>query len=146
MVTEKNRIGCRCFTIENGDLSLTVSEYGATATSLTRGGVELLLGFDSIRGYEKSESYVGGIVGRWANRIGGAAFELNGKRFALCANEGRNCLHGGNADKAWHKRLWSGTAENDVSVSFTLNSPDGDNGFPGDMTARVEYTLIQSAE
>jgi aldose 1-epimerase len=142
MVREKNHIGCRCFTIENGDLSLTVSEYGATAMSLTRDGVELLLGFSSIGGYEKSAAFIGGIVGRWANRIGGAAFELDGKRYELCANEGANCLHGGDAGKPWHKRLWSGRIEDEVSVSFTLVSPDGDNGFPGALTARVEYTLM----
>ena len=142
MITERDLIGCRCFTIENGDLSLTVSEYGATAMSLTRDGTELLLGFDSIRGYEKSEAFIGGIVGRWANRIGGAAFELDGKRFELCANEGANCLHGGDSGKGWNKRLWSGKADGDVSVCFTLNSPDGDNGFPGALTACVEYTLM----
>ena len=142
MITERDLVGCRCFTIENGDLSLTVSEYGATAMSLTRDGAELLLGFDSIRGYEKSDAFIGGIVGRWANRIGGAAFELNGRRCELCANEGENCLHGGNDGKAWNKRLWSGKADGDVSVCFTLNSPDGDNGFPGALTACVEYTLM----
>ncbi|MBR0208634.1 MAG: galactose mutarotase [Oscillospiraceae bacterium] len=142
MVTEKKRIGCRSFTIENGALSLTVTEYGATALSLTRDGVELLLGFDSIRSYEKSGAFIGGIVGRWANRIGGAAFELGGRRYELCANEGRNCLHGGDDGKAWNKRLWSGRIVDDVSVCFTLCSPDGDNGFPGELTASVEYTLM----
>ena len=142
MVTEKNLIGSRCFTIENGSLSLTVSEYGATAMSLTRDGTEMILGFNSIGGYERSEAFVGAVVGRWANRIGGAAFELGGKRFELCANEGKNCLHGGDDGKAWNKRLWTGRVENDVSVSFTLSSPDGDNGFPGELTARVAYTLM----
>ncbi len=142
MITEKSSIGCRCFTIENGNLSLTVSEYGATAMSLTRDGVELLLGFPSIGGYERSSAFIGGIVGRWANRIGGAAFELNGRRYELCANEGKNCLHGGDREKAWHKRLWSGCTDGDVSVVFTLCSPDGDNGFPGKLTASVEYTLM----
>lgn len=142
MVTEKKLVGCSSYTIENGALSLTVMEYGATAMSLTRDGVELLLGFDSIRGYEKSGAYIGGIVGRWANRIGGAAFELGGKRYELCANEGGNCLHGGDEGKSWNKRLWSGKVVDDVSVSFTLRSPDGDNGFPGELTACVEYTLM----
>ena len=142
MVKESSLIGCRCFTIENGELSLTVSEYGATAMSLTRDGVELLLGFNSIGGYERSDSCIGAIVGRWANRIGGAAFELGGKRFELCANEGKNCLHGGSDGKAWNKRLWSGRADGEVSVIFTLCSPDGDNGFPGKLTASVEYTLM----
>ena len=142
MITESKMVGCRCFTIENGNLSLTVSEFGATALSLKRDGREMLLGFQSIRGYEQSGAYIGAIVGRWANRIGGAAFELNGRRFELCANEGKNCLHGGNDGKPWNKRLWKGQAESEVRVSFTLLSPDGDNGFPGSLTARVDYTLL----
>lgn len=142
MIKEMNSIGCRCYLIENGNMTLTVSEYGATAISLTRDGVEMILGFRSIGGYERSSAYIGGIVGRWANRIGGAAFELDGKRYELNANEGANCLHGGDDGKPWHKRLWSGRVTGDVSVVFTLSSPDGDNGFPGNLTASVEYTLM----
>ena len=142
MITESQMVGCRCFTIENGNLSLTVSEFGATALSLKRDGREMLLGFQSIRGYEQSGAYIGAIVGRWANRIGGAAFELNGRRFELCANEGKNCLHGGNDGKPWNKRLWKGQAESEVRVSFTLLSPDGDNGFPGSLTGsrRIKHS------
>ena len=102
----------------------------------------MILGFDALEDYERSGAFIGAVVGRWANRIGGAAFELNGRRFELCANEGENCLHGGNDGKAWNKRLWSGKADGEVSVCFTLNSPDGDNGFPGALTACVEYTLM----
>jgi aldose 1-epimerase len=142
MVREKLFCGCRSFLIENERLALTVTEYGATALSLRRDGKELLLGFDTIEAYERSTAFIGAIVGRWANRIGGAAFALNGRRYEICANEGDNCLHGGDDNKAWNKRLWSGRAEADDRVSFTLLSPDGDNGFPGTLTARVDYTLL----
>ena len=142
MITEGTFCGCRSFTIDKGRLSLTVTEYGATALSLRRDGVELLLGFASLDDYERSTAFIGAIVGRWANRIGGASFELNGRRVRICANEGRNCLHGGDEGKAWNKRIWCGKAEGDDRVSFTLHSPDGDNGFPGALTARVDYTLL----
>lgn len=142
MVRENDFFGYRSFTINNGRLELTVMEYGATARSLKYDGRELLLGFDDIEQYERSTAFIGAIVGRWANRIGGAAFDLNGEHFTVCANEGKNCLHGGDEGKAWNKRRWSGTIEGENSVSFTLLSPDGDNGFPGKLTARAVYTLL----
>jgi aldose 1-epimerase len=133
--------GYKSFTIEKGEISLTVTEYGATATSLKFRGREMILGFDSIEGYEKSTAFIGAIVGRFANRIGGAAFTLNGERFALCANEGSNTLHGGDAGGSWHRRRWTGEAEGEDRVAFTLYSPDGDNGFPGALTATAEYRV-----
>ena len=142
MITERDFCGLKSFLIENGRLALTVTEYGATALSLKLDGEEMILGFESIEGYEKSSAYIGAVVGRWANRIGGAAFELNGKRYKVCANEGKNCLHGGNEGKDWHRRLWNGRIEDVDHVSFTLFSPDGDNGFPGALEARVDYTLL----
>ena len=142
MITERDFFGWRSYLIENEHFALTVTEYGASALSLRRDGVELLLGFDSIDGYEASGAFIGGIVGRWANRIGGSSFVLNGKRYEVCANEGKNCLHGGNEGRVWNKRRWSGAIEAEDRVSFTLLSPDGDNGFPGALTARVSYTLL----
>lgn len=142
MIAESDFSGWKSFTIENRRLALTVTEYGATALSLKLDGREMILGFDSIEGYERSGAFIGGIVGRWANRIGGAAFDLNGKRYEICANEGQNCLHGGIEGMAWNKRRWNGKTEDGDRVSFTLFSPDGDNGFPGALEARVDYTLM----
>ncbi len=135
--------GYKSYTIEKGALALTVTEYGATATSLKYRGREMILGFDSIARYENSTAFIGAIVGRWANRIGGAAFTLDGERFALCANEGANTLHGGNAGGSWHRRRWTGEPEGEDRVAFTLYSPDGDNGFPGALTATVEYRVLE---
>ena len=142
MIRQDDFFGYRRFTIENKTLALSVTEYGATALSLRRGERELLLGFETIEEYERSGAFIGAIVGRWANRIGGATFELNGKSYAVDANEGKNCLHGGSEGKPWNKRRWTGQAEDGESVSFTLLSPDGDNGFPGNLTARVVYRLL----
>ena len=143
MIREQDFFGYRSFTIENARLALTVTEYGATALSLKLGGREMILGFDSLGEYERSGAFIGAVVGRWANRIGGAAFDLNGRRCEVCANEGKNCLHGGNENGAWNKRRWKGKVESENRVSFTLVSPDGDNGFPGALTARADYTLLQ---
>ena len=142
MIAEKDFFGYRSFVITNGPLELTLTEFGATALSLKRGGEELLVGFRTLEEYERSGAYVGAIVGRWANRIGGAGFELGEESFELCANEGENCLHGGNDGKPWNKRRWIGAQEGDNRISFSLLSPDGDNGFPGTLSVRVIYTLL----
>ena len=143
MVRTGDFYGYKSFTIENGNLSLTVTEYGATATSLKLGGREMILGFQTLEEYEASGAFIGAIVGRWANRIGGAAFELDGRRYPLCANEGENMLHGGDEGRSWHRRRWAGEAEGEDRVVFTLYSPDGDNGFPGALTAAVEYRVCE---
>ena len=142
MVREESFFGYGSYTIENGALSLRVAEYGASILSLKLNGEEQVLGFSTLEGYEKSTAFIGAIVGRWANRIGKAAFELNGERYALCANAKGNTLPGGEEGKSWNKRRWTGKVENDCAVSFTLVSPDGDNGFPGEMTVRVLYTVM----
>lgn len=142
MIRTGDFYGYKSFTIENEELSLTVTEYGATATSLKFRGREMILGFQTLEEYEASGAFIGAIVGRWANRIGGAAFTLDGKRYALCANEGENMLHGGVDGRSWHRRRWTGEAEGEDRVAFTLYSPDGDNGFPGALTATVEYRVL----
>ncbi len=142
MIEEKDFFGYRSFTLTNGPLELTLTEYGATALSLKRDGTELLVGFKTLEEYERSGAYVGAIVGRWANRIGGASFELNEETIELSANEGKNCLHGGNEGKPWNKRRWIAAPEDENRISFSLYSPDGDNGFTGAISVRVIYTLL----
>ena len=142
MIVENEFCGYRSFTVTNGEMALRLTEYGATALSLRRAGQELLLGFETIEEYERSTAFIGAIVGRWANRIGGASFELNEETFKLCANEGENCLHGGDEGRPWNKRRWIGTPEGENRISFSLYSPDGDNGFPGAISVRVIYTLL----
>lgn len=141
MIRESDFFGYRCFTIENDLLCLRLTEYGATALSLCYEGREMILGFDALSDYEVSSACLGGIVGRFANRIGGAAFTLDGVRYALCDNDRGNTLHGGSEGKPWHKRRWRGEICGEDTVSFTLLSPDGDNGFPGELEARVAYSI-----
>ena len=99
---------------------------------------DVLLGYDSATGYADNLMAFGGTVGRVANRIGGASFELGGTTYELSANLAGSCLHGGR--EMWFQRRWEASV-GDSSVTFSLLSPDGDQGFPGDLDVRVTYAL-----
>jgi len=99
---------------------------------------DVCLSYDTIEGYEKDPMYIGVSVGRFANRIGGAAFELNGKTYKLGNNDGSHSLHGGH--DGYGKRVWE-HEEKDGSVSFKLHSPDGDQGYPGNLDVTVTYAF-----
>ena len=86
-------------------------------------------------------NYQGTFVGRYANRIGGASFELNGKTYTLAKNDGNNTLHGGPG--GYHQVLWTAETQDgeEPSIIFTHESPDGDEGYPGNLKLKVTYTL-----
>lgn len=135
------------FTIANGrGMTAKVITRGAAVTSLVvpdRDGVpgDVVLGFDDLAGYLRPDNpYFGCIAGRYANRIAGASFTLDGKRYELAANNDGNSLHGGM--RGFDKQVWQGTplAGND-GVRLTLHSPDGDEGYPGNLHVEVTYTL-----
>lgn len=129
----------RLYTIENGRLRAEITSYGASLVSLFVDGVDVCLGCDDVSGYECNGSYLGAVVGRNANRTGGAGFELNGERVTLPANEGKNNLHSGPDSWAW--RLWEMTAYTGSSLTFAIHSPHGDQGFPGNADVTVTYTI-----
>ncbi len=137
MLTRSDFGGYAAYTLASDELEVTVTELGATVTRLRFRGRTLSLGYDTAAAYLAGTSYLGAIVGRFANRIGGGAFTLNGRRWELTKNENGNTLHGGGA---FHKRRWQSETEGESAV-FTLFSPAGDMGFPGDLTARVRYTV-----
>ncbi|MBQ6440643.1 MAG: galactose mutarotase [Mogibacterium sp.] len=151
-----------------------VTDYGAALVSIAvpdRKGVirDVVLGHDDVSGYETGSGHIGAFVGRFANRIAGAEFELNGRTYGLTANNGTNCLHGGR--DFFKNRLWTvkidftsvrsgdimaayaseSIADRDPSrgmrsmhdnmITFCLDSPDGDQGFPGNMHIEVTYSL-----
>ncbi|MDR1868563.1 MAG: galactose mutarotase [Treponema sp.] len=142
----------KLFTLCAGDLKLSLTNYGAAWTSLIvpshRGGRDdVLLGFSGVDGYLNNGQFIGVTVGRFANRIKGAAFSLNGNTYRLTANDGKNNLHSG--PRGFDKLLWKAEAyeESDgVYVRFELESPDGDCGFPGKLKATVTYGLTKSNE
>ena len=132
------------YTISNGRITATVTDYGATLVSLlvpdAKGNVaDVVLGCDDAAGYARGTCFLGCVVGRNANRIGGAAFPLNGKTVHVPANEGPNNLHSG--PDCYHLRLWDVAAHTASSVTFRLYSPHGDQGYPGNADIRVTYSL-----
>ncbi len=126
-------------------MSAVLSNYGAHLVSLLvpdRSGkiIDVCLGYDDIASYQKNQGYLGAAVGRYCNRIGGASFPLNGKTYALYANDGANTLHGGR--EGFDKKTWAyEVAPDHHSVSFSYLSPDGEEGFPGNLNIVVTYTL-----
>ena len=137
------------FTITNSNgMTVALSEYGAAVVSLTapdRNGnyADVVLGFDTLGEYEKqSGTYFGATVGRYANRIRGARFMLSGTPVILDRNDGSNHLHGGYS--GFDKKVWQGAQTDDMSVRFTLTSPDGDGNYPGNLKVSVTYTLADN--
>lgn len=100
---------------------------------------DLLLGYSGATGYIHDGYSLGAVVGRCANRIAGARFELAGSSYRLAANDGPNSLHSG--PHRWSERLWRLAESNDSSVTFELTSRKSDQGFPGSVQARVTYQL-----
>ena len=138
------------YTLSAGAMTVKLITYGAaisefhTPDQLGR-PTDVVLGFDDMAGWQsKSNPYFGAIVGRVANRIAGGKFALNGQDYKLAVNNGPNSLHGGNRgfDKVvWQAEEVAGTAP---SVRFTYRSPDGEEGYPGNLTTKVTYSLTPS--
>jgi aldose 1-epimerase len=133
------------WTITNtGGASVAIISYGATIVSLNvpdrdgkLGDVEL--GFDQLDSYLTKSPFFGATVGRYGNRIGGARFSLNGVEYRLPANNGKNTLHGGR--RGFDKRVWDGMPIDDHTIELTYVSKDGEEGFPGNLTAHVQFSL-----
>jgi aldose 1-epimerase len=129
-----------------------VMTYGALLTELRvpdRNGQlgDVVLGFDTLDGYLKEHPYMGATIGRVANRIAKGSFTLDGKTYALATNNGPNHLHGGL--KGFDKVLWKAEpvpTSNGVAVKFSYTSPDGEEGYPGTVSATVTYTLNDQNE
>src|SRR5262249_47043885 len=106
---------------------------------------DIVLGFDSMDGYLKGSPYFGAIVGRYGNRIASGRFTLDGKTFTLATNNGPNHLHGG--VRGFDKVIWKGEAVGGRNaVAFSRTSPDGEEGYPGNLNVRVTYELTEKNE
>lgn len=136
------------YTLTNANgLIAKITNYGGIITELhvpDRNGKlgDVVLGFDNLDSYLKGHPFFGAIAGRYANRIGKARFTLGGVEYKLAANNGENTLHGGR--KGFDKYVWQARevpAKNGVALELKHVSPDGDEGFPGELTATVVYTL-----
>jgi aldose 1-epimerase len=132
--------------------SVRLTDYGAIVMSLRvpdRDGRldDVVLGFDRPETYAAGNPYFGCIAGRCANRVAGARFSLDGREHRLDANDGPHHLHGGRA--GFDKKTWGalpGESPGGPFVRFTLISPDGDQGYPGELRAEVAYTLTHEDE
>ncbi|MGW2324151.1 aldose epimerase family protein [Streptomyces sp. NPDC001700] len=140
------------WTIDNGRTRLSVLSYGGVVQSLEipdRHGrrANVSLGFTDLDAYVASSPYFGALIGRYGNRIARGAFTLDGKAYQLPVNDGPNSLHGG--DKGFDKRVWSVEPFRkgaDVGLTLRRVSPDGEMGYPGQLTVRVDYTLTPAGD
>jgi aldose 1-epimerase len=123
-------------------IEAAVITYGARLASLTvpgpRGRVQVLLGCADMAGWEADRAYLGATVGRFAGRIEGARFTLDGTEYVLPANDGTACLHGGTP--GFERAIWRAEAEGDAVV-LRHRSPDGDQGFPGTLDVMVRFAV-----
>lgn len=125
-------------TDEKGNTAGLLS-FGAAIQSLVIKGTDVVLGYDNVLSYEKNSGCLGEVIGRCANRIADARFELDGVEYHLSPNKGKWHQHGG--FKGFNLHVWDFNQTSDDSVTFTYHSPDGDEGYPGEVDAKVVYTL-----
>lgn len=133
------------YTLENKDMTVTVTDLGATVIDIIcpdKNGVRENVNLC----YGKHEDYLlnsccfGAVVGRNANRIGNASFTIDGKEYTIEKNDGENNLHSGS--NRWYQRLWKANVISGQSISFSLDSPDMDQGFPGNLSANITISLL----
>ena len=140
----------KLYTMKNGNgCEMAVTDFGAALVKVIvpdKDGEkkDVVLGYDSADLYEAGGTYFGATVGRVANRIGDAQFELNGVTYPLTANDNKNSLHGGK--NYYNKRMWKVTEEKVNSITFCLNSQHLDQGYPGNAEICVTYTLTEENE
>jgi len=141
------------FTFSNAKgLTVKMIDYGAIVVAVETPGrqgerANINLGFDSLEGYLQRHPYFGATVGRYANRIAGGKFTLDGEQYTLATNDGANHLHGGK--EGLDRRLWNAepvkTADS-VGVNFTYESPDGEEGYPGNLRVVASYVINNDNE
>lgn len=135
------------YTISCGGITATVSDLGATLVNVfvpdaDGNYADVALGYDDVAGYLNGSCFLGAVVGRSANRIRGSEFDLGGRKYHLTPNENSNNLHSG--PEYYHTRLWQVTACSDTAVTFHLDSPNGDQGYPGNAAIDITYSLDEN--
>lgn len=146
-------VGVDLYTLTNANgLRAKIMTYGATITSVEvpdrNGKIEnITLSLDSLDDYLKGHPCLGSTIGRFANRIAKGKFSIDGQEYTLAANNGPNHLHGGN--RGYARVVWQAKpveTNNSVGVAFTYESADGEEGYPGNLTAHVTYSLTNDNE
>lgn len=152
MEIQKKKFGqAELFYLKAGRCKLAVTNYGATLVSLIyektdKTEKDVILGYDTLEEYEKGTTYFGAAVGRNANRIRNGVYELDGKKYQMAINENENNLHSG--PNGYDKRLWNvkTVPGKENTITFSLHSPEGDQGHPGNLDVTVTYTLTEEQE
>jgi aldose 1-epimerase len=130
----------------SGGLEVEALTYGCIITSIAvpdAGGTaaNVVLGFDRLEPYIDASPYIGAVVGRYANRIANARFTIDGREYRVSPNEPPNHLHGG--FRGFDKRVWEAEVSGvGTSVAFRRKSPDGEEGYPGEIDVQVTYTVV----
>lgn len=135
------------YTLKNkSGMEVCITNFGARIVSIMvpdKNGKmqDVVLGFSNIKDYTTHSSDFGAAIGRYANRINEGKFEIDGEAFQLPINNFQHSLHGG--PKGWQYKVFEAKPINDASVEMSLFSPDGDENYPGNITAKVTYTLTE---
>ncbi len=142
----------KLYTLKNDNgMEVCITNYGGRIVSLVvpdrdNNPVDVVLGFDNIHQYAdtlNSPTDYGSSVGRYANRIGGAKFQLNGTEYQLTVNDGANCLHGG-GNTGWMNQVYDAEQIDEQTLRLIIVAEDGENGFPGRVAATTTYTILDN--
>lgn len=142
-----------CYTLKNKNgMSVTFINFGATVVKIevpdkTGKTADVILGYDDAAGYEAGSIFLGGIIGRFGNRLKNGRLTIDGNHYQSTLNDGNNSLHGGVA--GFHKRVWLAELLKDrevPSIKFSYVSPDGEEGFPGKLNVEVIYSVTDDNE
>jgi len=133
-------------------MQASITNYGGILLSLkvpdrNHNFADVILGYDTLEGYEGDKSFLGATIGRYGNRIAHGKFTLYGKEYTLDRNDGENHLHGGN--RGFNKVLWQAkpiSSRDSQSLVLTYTSPDGEGSYPGNLNVKVTYTLTDNNE
>lgn len=149
--TQVDGVPVSLYTLQNANGLVTqITNFGGKIVSLwvpDKNGdlADVVLGYNTIEAYLNSgEVYFGALIGRYGNRIGNARFQINGTTYTLAANDGKNHLHGG--IKGFNAVVWNAEQPDSQTLVLTYSSPDMEEGYPGNLDVRVQYSLTDDNE
>ena len=131
------------YILSNEKIEAHILNYGGILKNLIIDNTDVVCGFDTLEDYILDTSYQGALIGRYANRIRASKFTLNGKEYNVGKNEGNNHLHGGIV--GFNRKVWNVDDVTDSSITLSLFSPDGEEGYPGNVSISVTYKLCDAA-
>ena len=136
------------YVLKNGNMQVAVTNYGARIVSIIvpdkhGNPTDVSVGYDAVQPYTQGgDTYFGAVVGRYGNRIAKGKFKLDGKEYTLATNNGANHLHGGT--KGFSREVWDAQQPNDSTLVLNYISKDGEEGYPGNLNAKVTYTVLNN--